>query len=125
MSDAAVHDSQKLGALLDGDNPEDRLWADSAYRKQEAESALARIGFESHIHERAYRNRPLTEEQKEKNRERSRVRARVEHVFGDMVQSRGGKLERVIGQARIETQIGLKNLAYNLKRYVFLQTQCA
>ena len=96
-----------------------------AYPKQEAESALALIGFESHINERAYRNRPLTEDQKERNRKRSRVRALVEHIFGDMVQSMGGKLERVIGKARIETQVGLKNLADNFRRYVHLRESCA
>ena len=77
------------------------------------------------MNERAYRNRPLSDAQKEANRERSRTRAKVEHVFGGMVQSMGGKLERVIGQARIETQIGLKNLVYNFKRYVFLQVKTA
>jgi len=32
-------------------------------------------------HARAYRNAPLTEEDKRENRTRSKVRARVEHVF--------------------------------------------
>ena len=79
----------------------------------------ALLGFVSHIHERAYRNRPLTEEQKESNRERSKVRAKVEHVFGTWVNSMGGKLMRSIGKQSVKASIGLKNLVYNLKRYVF------
>ena len=43
------------------------------------EAVLGWMGFESQIHERAYRNRPLSEDQTEHNREKSRIRARVEH----------------------------------------------
>jgi len=80
--------------------------------------------MESPIHERAYRNRPLSEEQQEANRERSRTRAKVEPVFGAWVNEMGGKLLRAIGQQRVEAQLGLQNLTYNLRRYVFWQTQC-
>jgi len=83
------------------------------------------MGFEPHLNERAYRNRPLSEEQKAANRERSKIRAKVEHVFGDVVTSMGGKLVRSIGLARAQTQLGLKNLVYNLKRFICLETQPA
>ena len=119
VSDAAVHDSQMLGAILDDDNESDEIWADSAYRSELIESVLRLLGFISYIHERAYRNRPLTEAQKESNRERSKVRAKVEHVFGTWVNSMGGKLMRYIGKQSIKASIGMKNLVYNLKRYVF------
>ncbi|NJK27968.1 MAG: IS5 family transposase [Coleofasciculaceae cyanobacterium SM2_3_26] len=125
VTDASVHDSQTLPHLLDGHNTGDEVWADSTYQSQEAERILGLIGFESHIHERTYRHRPLSQEQKQQNRERSRTRAKVEHIFGAWVNSMGGKLVRAIGQARVKAHIGLKNLAYNLRRYVFLQTQCA
>jgi IS5 family transposase len=124
VSDASVHDSQMLGNVLDGKNKGDGLWADSAYRSEEREKVLKLMGFESHIHERGYRNKALSEAQKEENREKSRIRARVEHVFGTFVNTMGGKMERVRGKARIETQIALKNLAYNLRRYVFLESRC-
>jgi IS5 family transposase len=123
VTDASVHDSQVLGELLDADNPGDGLWADSAYLSVLIVEVLALMGFEAHINERAYRNRPLSEEQKTANRERSKIRARVEHVFGDFVTSMGGKVLRSIGLARAQTQLGLKNLVYNLKRFVYLETQ--
>lgn len=86
------------------------------------------------MHERAYRNCPLSEEQKEKNRERSllgghlralKIRAKVEHVFADWVIRMGGKLVRSIGQARVAANLGLRNSIHNLKRYIFweLKTQ--
>ncbi|NEP19578.1 MAG: IS5 family transposase [Leptolyngbya sp. SIO4C1] len=123
VTDAAVHDSQVLGQLLDADNSDDELWADSAYLSAAIVEVLGWMGFVSHINERAYRNRPLSEQQKADNRERSKTRARVEHVFGTMVNEMGGKMVRTIGIARAEVMLGLKNLTYNLKRFVFWQKQ--
>ena len=120
---ASVHDSQALGALLDADNSGDGLWADSAYLSVLIVDVLTLMGFDPHINERAYRNRPLTDEQKAANRERSKTRAKVEHIFGDFVTSMGGKVVRSIGLARAQTQLGLKNLVYNLKRFVYLESQ--
>ena len=51
------------------------------------------------------------------------MKIRVEHVFGSMVNEMGGKAVRTIGLARAETMLGLKNLTYNLKHYVFWQKQ--
>ena len=69
------------------------------------------------INEKGYRNKPLTDEQIENNRIKSKVRSRVEHVFGHMTNSFGEIFIRSIGKDRAECQIGLLNLAYNLKRY--------
>ena len=60
------------------------------------------------------------------------MRAKAEHVFGAFVVNLGEKLVRCIGIERVRTQLGLKDLAYNLRRYVFvskkeqqsLQNQC-
>lgn len=127
-----MHDSQQFCEVLDGENTSDEIWADSAYRSEVLEAALKELDLQSQIHERAYRNHPLTEEQKETNRVKSTVRAKVEHVFGTWVMNLGGKLVRCIGLERVTSQLGLKDLAYNLRRYVFfckkeeqtLQNQC-
>ncbi len=123
VTDAAVHDSKVLGHLLDADNSDDDIWADSAYLSAAIVEVLSWMGFISHINERAYRNRPLTAEQKAANRERSKTRAKVEHVFGTMVNEMGGKAVRTIGLARATVMLGLKNLTYNLKRFIFWQQQ--
>jgi IS5 family transposase len=121
ITDASVHDSQALGVVLDPNNGGDEVWADSAYRNEKVEAELDALGHLSQIHERAYRNHPLTEEQIASNREKSKTRAKVEHVFGGWVMTMGGKLVRGIGVERVRAQLGLKNLVYNLKRYVFWQ----
>ena len=123
VTDASVHDSKMLAQVLDIDNESDDIWADSAYYSVNMEATLALLDYISHIHERGYRHRPLTEEQKASNREKSKTRARVEHVFGHWVSSMGGKWVRYIGIERVRANQGLKALSYNLKRYVFLQKQ--
>lgn len=123
VSDAAVHDSQRLAAVLDSDNLDDDIWADSAYFSERSEQVLDWMGFISHIHERAFRNRPLTAEQEANNKVRSKTRAKVEHVFGSMTMTMGGKAIRCIGIANARVYLGLKNLTFNLQRYIFWQKQ--
>lgn len=116
-TDAGVHDSQVLDAVLrDEAEGGKEVWADSAYRSDEQEQSLKDSQHSSQIHERAYRNKPLTDAQELGNTEKSRVRARVEHVFGHMENSMGGILLRSIGAARAKVGVGLMNLSYNLAR---------
>ncbi|MBN6743428.1 transposase, partial [Acidithiobacillus sp. MC6.1] len=70
VTDAAVHDSQCLEALLDPENEGVQVFADSAYRSTEAEQMLCQKGFRSRIHEKAQRNRPLTKAQELANTRR-------------------------------------------------------
>jgi IS5 family transposase len=114
---ANVHDNQALDTVLrDEATGGKEVWADSAYRSDEQEQGLKASQHESRIHERAYRNKPLTEAQELSNTEKSRVRARVEHVFGAMENEMGGIFLRSIGAARAAVGVGLMNLTYNLKR---------
>jgi transposase, IS5 family len=121
VTNAARHDSQEMEAVLDKANTASDVWADGAYRSAESEARLAAQGFKSRIHRKGSRKRGLSEREQQANRTRSRIRARVEHVFATFVTSMGGKLVRTIGIARARTKIGMTNLAYNMKRYVFLQ----
>src|SRR5256884_7084702 len=82
VSDAAVHDSQPLDALLTKGNTSTDVFADSAYRSAEIEAKLKARGFNSRIHRRASRNHPLSNAQTRANRAKSRILARIEHVFG-------------------------------------------
>jgi IS5 family transposase len=73
--------------------------------------------MKNRIHEKGYRNKPLTDEQKENNTEKSKIRARVERVFGFMEQSMKGLAVKSIGIIRATGIIGLIYLTYNLFRY--------
>ena len=46
---------------------------------------------------------------------------RVEHVFGAQSNDMGGRLLRSVGIRRARANIGLKNLAYNMRRLVYLE----
>jgi len=121
VTDAAVHDSQVVEDILDPDNTASDVWADSAYRSAEIEAKLAEKGLKSRIHRKGHRNKPLAEREIQGNKARSKVRARVEHVFGAQSNDMGGTLVRSIGLARATVRIGLKNLAYNMRRLVQLE----
>ena len=117
VTDASVHDSKATVELIDGKDT--ILYADSAYTGEELHQALLEKnpGLELRINEKGYRDKPLTDQQKESKRIKSKDRARVEHVFGHMTNSYGEIFVRSIGLSRATCQLGLKNLAYNLQRY--------
>jgi len=118
---AEVHDSQALAGLLEKTDKDKPLFADSAYSGKPIATKLKRRKIENKIHEKGYRNNPLTEEQKSANQEKSKVRARVEHVFGYIKNVMKGRLMRYIGLMRTEASIALTNLTYNMCRYVQLK----
>jgi len=122
VTSASVHDSQVVDAILDENNTAGSVWADSAYRSAEIEQKLVQRGLTSCIHRKAGRGRPLGKHEKRGNTTRSRVRVRVEHVFGAQHNDMGGTLVRCIGIARATARIGLKNLAYNMRRLTQLET---
>ena len=121
VSDAALHDSQAVDHLLMRGNTGAGVWADAAYRSQEMEARLRARGLKSRIHRKGKRGKLLSEQAKASNRTKSRVRVRVEHVFGAQMNDMGGTLVRTIGLVRAKAKIGMKNLAYNMRRLVQLR----
>jgi len=121
VTDASVHDSQALEDLLEEKDADQSLHADSAYTGETQEKTIADKKLKNCVNEKGYRNNPLTEQQKAKNKEKSKIRARVEHVFGFIENSMGGSFIRTIGIARATTTIGLMNLTYNMFRVIQLQ----
>ena len=125
VTDAAVHDSQVIEAILDPGNTASSVWADSAYRSAEIEDMLEDKCLTSRIHRKGRRNKPLSKREEQGNKTRSTVRVRVEHIFGAQSNDMGGTLVRSIGIVRAKTHIGLKNLAYNMRRLVQLERLAA
>ena len=103
VTPAIIHDSQMLLILLNPENTDDYVWADSAYAGERFEDLLDLGGFESCIHEKGSRYHPLSDAAKESNRIKSAIRACVEHVFGFMTMSMGGvRRQRKLNQRRHE-----------------------
>lgn len=116
VSSASLHDSQEVENIVN--SSDNRLYADSAYRSNKIEEYLKDNNCKSFVHEKGYRNNPLSDKQKKSNNIKSKIRSRVEHVFGFMTNSMNNALYmKSIGMRRIESSIGILNLTYNLFRY--------
>ena len=116
VTDASVHDSQEIAGLLaEGDG---EVYADSAYRSKEISTKVQSLKIRNRIHDRPYRNKPLSEKQIANNRGKSRIRARVEHIFGFMTGTMQADRIRTIGKRRAKRGIGIANLVYNMARTV-------
>jgi IS5 family transposase len=118
VTDASVHDSQELIELVNQDDNSVDL--DSGYVGEDIKKEVLEKcpDIELNICARAYRNRPLTDEEKAVNKIISSRRCRIEHIFGYMTRFMGGLTIRCHGIKRAYRDICNKNLAYNLKRYV-------
>ena len=74
-----MHDSQPLDALLtEKDEDQDQeLHDDSAYTGENQEITIKKHKMINKVHEKGYRNKPLTEEQIANNKVKSKTRVRV------------------------------------------------
>jgi len=119
-----VHDSNCFTGLLSGD--ESAVYADSAYRSQSHDDWLAKRQIKNRIIKRAYRNKPLTEKDKQFNRLHSGVRCTVERVFGVLKQHYAMTKARYRGLARNRTRFEIMCVAHNIKRGLSIhQASCA
>ena len=122
-SDAAAHDGARLAAVL-GQNTASDVWADTAYRSAKNEALLAGRGLVSRIHRKKPKGRSMAARTRRANARKSAVRSAVEHVFA---RQKGpmALVVRTIGIARATVKIGLANLTYNMRRYVWLNGRTA
>lgn len=121
---AAAHDGARLEDVLDRTNTASDVWADTAYRSAKNEAMLSRRGFVSRIHRKKPPGRPMPDRTRFANAQKSKVRSAVEHVFAHQ-KGLMGLVVRTIGIARAQVKIGLANLAYNMRRFVWLRTKFA
>jgi IS5 family transposase len=119
VTPASEHDSQVLEELLESSDKGQKLYADSAYYKNERNEILKKKGISPRILSKGYRNKELSEGQKARNKILSSKRCRVEHVFGWLKQ-KGGPMIRGIGIKRITARVTLRIIGYNLSRAVYL-----
>lgn len=100
-----LHDANCFTELLSG--KESAVYADSVYLSEEHEDWLSSRGIKSSVIKRAYRNHPLTDEDKCFNRIHSGIRCTVERVFGVLKLHYGMAKARYCGLARNRTRFEL------------------
>lgn len=120
VTHAARHDGSQLGAVLDADNTASDVWADTAYRSRVNPALIARRGLTPQFQRAKPRSRPMPPHIARGNATRARVRSRVEHVFA-AEKRRMGLVVRTIGLLRATAKITLANLAYNMRRLVWIE----
>ena len=79
-------------------------------------------GFVSLVHRKKPKGKPMPERTRLANAHKSKVRSKVEHVFAHQ-KGLMGLCVRTIGIARAKVKIGLANMAYNMRRLVWLERQ--
>ena len=95
---ANVHDSVVVGNLLHGN--ETRIWGDSAYTGKKKSMTAVAPNAQDFTNRKGFKNHPLSDEEKSKNRNKSKVRAKVEHPFGVMKRRFGFAKVRYRGLAK-------------------------
>lgn len=124
-TDAAAHDGARLReGLIDPANTASDVWADTAYRSKANEAFLEKTGKVSRIHRKKPRGRPMAERTRQANARKSKVRARVEHPFAHQ-KGPMGLVIRTIGIARARATVTLANIAYNMRRWRWLDSRIA
>lgn len=124
FTSGSVHDSNCFTGLLESD--ESAVYADSAYRSKKHDDWLSAKSIENRLTKRAYRNRPLTREEKGFNQTHSGVHSTVERVFGVLKQHYGMAKAHYMGIKRNRTRFELMCVAHNIKRGLSIkQVSCA
>jgi transposase, IS5 family len=120
VTDAAAHDGARLReGLIDPANTASEVWADTAYRSAANEAFLAKAGKVSRIHHKKPKGRPMPKPLARGNARKSQIRARIEHVFAEQ-KDRMKLFIRTIGLTRAEATVTLANMAFNMKRWCWL-----
>lgn len=120
MTPANIHDSTPADDLIMGD--EAAVYADSAYGQAARRDRLKERGITDAIMYRNHRYRPMTQDEKHRNREISQTRAAVERTFGLMKRWYGYSRVRYRTLERNALQLQLLCMAINLRRAVKLGT---
>lgn len=117
---ANVHDSQEFDNLLgisskakDKTKSCGEVYADSAYANKNNDEKLGKQN--NKVLHRAYRNKPLTGQQKKENKQHSKVRYIVERTFGLLKQHHGLAKARYLGLERNKARALLIAMSHNLK----------
>lgn len=121
LTTGSVHDSQVFEELLSGD--EEKVFADSAYASEKTNEMLKEKGIENGVLARAYRNKPLTAEQKKSNQKLSPIRSTIERFFGIAKLHYGLGRARYLGIERNKMRVAIICMAHNIKRGVSLQRE--
>ena len=114
VTTAKVNDHEVFEELLSGD--EGAVYGDKAYYDQERVEKLKARGIKNGLMKKAARGKPLSEEDKKRNKEISKIRSQVERPFAIIKSKWGHRRARYIGTFKNKVHLILIAIAYNLRR---------
>jgi transposase, IS5 family len=117
---ANAYDGHLLASLLDLENTSRDVYGDTAYSTEDNLNYLGSHGFCSKLHRKKPKKKPMPIPLKRSNTTKSEIRAHGEHVFAVQKQQMG-LFVRIIGLKRAKVKIGLANITYNIKRFIFFE----
>ena len=106
--------SASFVTLLLGD--ETALYADAAYSSQQTREKLAKLGIDDQVQRKGYRGKPLSEEERTRNKEIAVTRAGGERPFAPYKRHYGLARTRFMGLAKNATVYGLAAMAANIRK---------
>ncbi len=125
VTHAAAHDGTRLReGLIDKANTASGVWADTAYRSEANEAFLRETGLVSRIHRKKPAGKPMPPRTAKANARKSAVRALVEHPFA-LLKGPMRLVIRTIGIARASATVTLAAMAFNMKRWLWLDARSA
>jgi IS5 family transposase len=115
-------DTGELEALVQSSRlpAKSRVYADKGYTSASNSMLLKQHKYKDGIMHRAYRNRPLSERERNRNKLISNRRYIVERVFGTLKHRYAMARASYLGTAKVQGELLLSSLAYNLKRALYL-----
>jgi len=118
---ANIHDTQKFNDLLL--STERVVYADKGYANKNRKQYLYKQGIRCGILDKGYRNTPLTQEQKKRNKKLSAIRNRVEQPFAFFKQVLQYTRCRYFDLARNRLQFVLSAVVYNIRKMLSLNVK--
>ena len=95
---------------------EKAVYADKAYCGEANRKVLESRNIENKIMDKAVRGKPLTPEQRDRNKAIGKVRSQVERVFAVIKFVWGHCRARYVGEEKNGAHLSLIAMAYNLRR---------
>ena len=111
-------DIKNLGSILDKIKiaPRTPVYADKGYASGENDAILIEKKLKNRILNKAVKNKPLTEIEKQINKIISQTRYKIERTFGSIHKWFKANLARYVGKVKMHAQHLMQAICYNLKR---------
>lgn len=96
--------------------PRTPVFADKGYASEENDNILVAKKLKNRILNKAVRNKPLTEKEKQINKKISQTRYKIERTFGSIKRWFKAGVARYVGKDKMHSQHLLQAICYNLYR---------